>query len=273
MTCISCKSDVSGQFKLVKKPLEPVVGWKKMILTGLPPDTIMEICTSAIQFYNYQTTHEVSLMNARNLKLSERLISVRQYYEGVVEQFRGQVKSLESKIASESRRLTTSSNNDESILKIDSNDFVGDCHWSASQTDMTYGGVASNVAFAGVSRKATFKCSSDPQFVHRETRNSMEYFSTPSSPLIKSELFDDHKRSQQIGDFSIMENESNSNCMGWNNSKDPVSKKLMQSSYSQLPMLLDKITGQRRSSRLASKEYDGGKVPGIKILPYKTRRY
>jgi len=272
MTCISCKSDVSGQFKLHKKSLEPTVGWKKMVLTGLPPDTIMEICTSAIQFYYYQTTHQVSSMNARNMRLSERLNSVRQYYEGVVDQFRGQVKSLESKIASETSRLTSSSTIDESILNVDSNNFVGGCHWSASQTDMTYGGVTSNVAFAGVSRKATFKCSSDPQFVHRDTRSSKDYFTTPSSPLIRSDLFDDYKPSQKIGDFSITQNESNSSRMSWNNSQELMSKKLKQTSYSQLPMLLDKITGQRRSSRLALKEFDGGKVSGSKLVPYKTRR-
>ena len=80
--CVSCR-DTLGQYSIArKKSLNFGEEWKKLILAGLPPDTVMEVCTSAIQFYQNQTGNEVNLMEEkirRNL-ISQMYRIIRNYF-------------------------------------------------------------------------------------------------------------------------------------------------------------------------------------------------
>ena len=286
MTCISCTSDVSGQFKLHKKNLEPAIGWKKMVLAGLPPDMIMEICSSAIQFYYHQTSHQASFLNARNLRLTSRLNSVREYYDSVIEHLSVQIKTLEARLSDQDGFTTRSGNNFKQT--VDSVDVdSGDCQWSvASSNNMMYNDTVEKVDCAGGFSNSTFRSCSDPQFLLRNIpsvesaekmnvpKSKIYYSPNPPSPLLKSGLFDEQTSSRSRGSYPYMNDNSMCDGIEYNNSVLKVHKKSAQSSYNQLPLLLGKITGQRKSSTYdGSSEDNGGSESCRKIMPYRRRRY
>ena len=97
-TCISCR-DTLGQLSIVrKKSLNCNPEWKMLILAGLPPETVMEICASAIQFYQNQTSNELHLMEEKLKRIKSRVESVKEYYEGVIEQCKVDLNTLEDKL-------------------------------------------------------------------------------------------------------------------------------------------------------------------------------
>merc|ERR1719369_508121 len=102
LACIYCNASL-GMYSIVrKKSLSPDPKWRKMILAGLPPDVVMEICSSAIQFYQTQTTEEVNYLEEKIKRVRDRVESVKEYYEGVLEQFKMEIGNLEAKLAERS---------------------------------------------------------------------------------------------------------------------------------------------------------------------------
>ena len=113
LACISCRTDLSGQFRLTKKTLDPGIEWKRMVLAGLPPETVMEISSSAIQFYQHQTSQEVAFLEERIERVMGRVESVKQYYEGVIEQFKREISTLEAKLENRSNSSSNMFNSSE----------------------------------------------------------------------------------------------------------------------------------------------------------------
>ena len=106
--CISCR-DTLGEYSIAKKKsLNFGEEWKKLILAGLSPDTVMEVCNSAIQFYQYQTCNEVNLLEEEIRRMEGKLEAVKGYYEGVIEQIKMEISILEAKLAYKSSSNSTS---------------------------------------------------------------------------------------------------------------------------------------------------------------------
>ena len=80
-----------------------------LILAGLPPETVMEICASAIQFYQNQTSNELHLMEEKLKRMKSRVESVKEYYEGVIEQFKVEINTLEDKLQCQAKSSSSCS--------------------------------------------------------------------------------------------------------------------------------------------------------------------
>ncbi|KAI8885685.1 hypothetical protein K501DRAFT_179197 [Backusella circina FSU 941] len=58
--CPECRSNLGGSEDIVITKLNPTEEYKSSVLAGLRPETIMDICSRAISFYEYQASQEIN---------------------------------------------------------------------------------------------------------------------------------------------------------------------------------------------------------------------
>jgi len=112
LACIYCRASLGimdSDSIVRKKSLNPDPKWKKMVLAGLPPDVVMEICSSAIQFYQRQAMEEVNYLEEKVKRVKDRVEFVKDYYEGVIVQFKMEIGNLEAKLAERSSSSASAS--------------------------------------------------------------------------------------------------------------------------------------------------------------------
>ncbi|ESP00316.1 hypothetical protein LOTGIDRAFT_140959 [Lottia gigantea] len=83
MKCPACDTVVSGRFDIIRVDLKPSEQYKSMVLAGLKPDIVMEICTRSLSFWTYQTHHEKSYQEYVANKAKERSVQLENYYEQI----------------------------------------------------------------------------------------------------------------------------------------------------------------------------------------------
>ncbi|XP_050413464.1 E3 ubiquitin-protein ligase CCNB1IP1-like [Patella vulgata] len=103
--CPACDTIVSGRFDIIRVDLKPSEQYKSMVLAGLKPETVMEICTRSLSFWTYQTQQEKSYQEYVSSKAKERAIQLEQYYEQIVTRTHAELNTLKSQIGTAKKEL------------------------------------------------------------------------------------------------------------------------------------------------------------------------
>jgi len=289
LACISCRTDLSGQFRLIKKTLHPGIEWKRMVLAGLPPETVMEISSSAIQFYQHQTSQEVAYLEERIERVMGRVESVKQYYEGVIEQFKREISALEAKLenTSSSFNMFNSSEGEETRK-------MGDIQ----QVDL---GVPSTLSVGGGWRnlgessgenswdidspqqqqEAGFNFGDDPTHLFNLGVGDQgggggggglvgEGVGARPYKLMRTEITAQNKVKVDGQNMMFMERSS----VVDNFNKTKTTTRSAKSSYTQLPLLLSKFVGVGRTrSAPRLDQRSKGNLSFKQLVPYSSRRF
>ncbi|KAI9295833.1 hypothetical protein K502DRAFT_280394, partial [Neoconidiobolus thromboides FSU 785] len=59
LICPACESNLSEKNDIIITNLKPNETFKNSALSGLHPDVVIEICSKAFSFWNYQVTQEI----------------------------------------------------------------------------------------------------------------------------------------------------------------------------------------------------------------------
>ncbi|XP_048092894.1 E3 ubiquitin-protein ligase CCNB1IP1 [Alosa alosa] len=99
--CPACSSALSGKLDIVRTELSPSEEYKAMVLAGLRPETVLDICARALAFWTYQVHQErlfqeYSLSRTESqLKQMEKILSQQtQSRELELNGMRGEISSL-----------------------------------------------------------------------------------------------------------------------------------------------------------------------------------
>jgi len=276
--CISCR-DTLGQYSIArKKSLNFGEEWKKLILAGLPPHTIMEVCTSAIQFYQNQTCNEVNLFEEKIRRMKGKLESVKGYYEGVIEQFQMEISTLKAKLAN-----TSSSNSTSTIYSASS---VGEgvrmnTRMMSSGSDIMpkeeegwgikrMGDSNSDMNMPSEDDVFGFSHESPPSFVNLDAEvvdyGTEDHGDARPLRLIKTEVTEQNKITVNGQDVMLMERSSVLD----NLKNTKTTTRSARSSYNQLPLLLARLAGKSKSSSMLDARRGEGRNTK-QMIPYRKR--
>ncbi|KAL8622799.1 hypothetical protein ACOMHN_026920 [Nucella lapillus] len=102
-----CLGDTTlpSKYDIVRLDLRPTEQFKAVALCGFKPEIIMEICTRAIAFWNYQCHQERIYQEHLATKSREKTTQLEQYYEHVVNRLQAELTSLKSQITSTKKKL------------------------------------------------------------------------------------------------------------------------------------------------------------------------
>ncbi|XP_052808910.1 E3 ubiquitin-protein ligase CCNB1IP1-like [Mya arenaria] len=103
--CPACQTNLSLKFEIVRNNLQPSEQYKSMILAGLKPDVINEICSRAIAFWMYQSHQEKTYQEYMGNKARERATQLEQYYEQLVSKTSTELNSLKTQIGACKKEL------------------------------------------------------------------------------------------------------------------------------------------------------------------------
>eukprot|EP01135_Chromosphaera_perkinsii_P005001 Nk52_evm10s309 gene=Nk52_evmTU10s309 len=80
LVCPACNTNLPQRFDIVKVQMNPDEAYKSMVLAGLRPEYIMEVCNRALSFWNYQSfqqkcyfEHQASRCNAKVAHAEQKL--------------------------------------------------------------------------------------------------------------------------------------------------------------------------------------------------------
>ncbi|XP_063596787.1 E3 ubiquitin-protein ligase CCNB1IP1-like isoform X1 [Penaeus indicus] len=82
--CPACGAKLTLQSDILRVELDPTEQFKSMILAGLQPEVIMEVCHRGLAFWTYQINQERTYQQHVVKRLRERLQEIQSYYEQVV---------------------------------------------------------------------------------------------------------------------------------------------------------------------------------------------
>ncbi|XP_047484848.1 E3 ubiquitin-protein ligase CCNB1IP1-like isoform X2 [Penaeus chinensis] len=82
--CPACGAKLTLQSDILRVELDPTEQFKSMILAGLQPEVIMEVCHRGLAFWTYQVNQERTYQQHVVKRLRERLQEIQSYYEQVV---------------------------------------------------------------------------------------------------------------------------------------------------------------------------------------------
>ncbi|XP_069044819.1 E3 ubiquitin-protein ligase CCNB1IP1 [Lepisosteus oculatus] len=68
--CPACSSTLSGKYDIIRTELSPSEEYKAMVLAGLRPETVLDICSRALTFWTYQV-HQERLYQEYSLSRAE----------------------------------------------------------------------------------------------------------------------------------------------------------------------------------------------------------
>jgi len=276
--CISCRDNL-GEYSIArKKSLNFGEEWKKLILAGLPPDTVMEVCTSAIQFYQNQTCNEVNLMEEKIRSMKGKLESVKGYYEGVIQQFKKEISTLETKLANKSSSMSTSTFYSASSMGEDE-DVVTSTRMMGSGSDIMpreeegwwmkcIGDSSSDMNMQQEMDVFGFGNETSTPFFNLGAEEVDYGAEDPGDArplrLLRTEVTEQNKITVNGKDVMFMEKSSILDNL--NNTK--TTTRSAQSSYNQLPLLLARLAGKSKSSnKLDTRRRENTK----QMIPYTKR--
>ncbi|KAL4081945.1 hypothetical protein V8B97DRAFT_131435 [Scleroderma yunnanense] len=103
--CPACESSLTEPDDVVVCSLHPTNDYKTSVLSGLSPSIIMEICSRALSFWQYQMHQESSFQQAVTRSLNDRNAQLQKQLENVVREANGEITLLGNKIAELERDL------------------------------------------------------------------------------------------------------------------------------------------------------------------------
>ncbi|KAI6035468.1 hypothetical protein F5J12DRAFT_710283 [Pisolithus orientalis] len=94
--CPACESSLTEPDDVVVCSLHPTDDYKTSVLSGLSPSIIMEICSRALSFWQYQIHQESSFQQAVSRNLNDRNAQLQKQLENVIRE--GKVASTPTHI-------------------------------------------------------------------------------------------------------------------------------------------------------------------------------
>ncbi|GLB33523.1 putative chiasma assembly protein [Lyophyllum shimeji] len=103
--CPACDTTLGEADDVVVSSLHPSNDYKTSVLSGLTPSTILEICSRAISFWQYQIFQENAFQQAVMRSLNDKNAQLQKQLENVVREANGEISLLNNKIAELERDL------------------------------------------------------------------------------------------------------------------------------------------------------------------------
>ncbi|KAJ3880216.1 hypothetical protein F5051DRAFT_324338 [Lentinula edodes] len=102
--CPACESSLSEPDDVVVCSLHPSNDYKTSVLSGLTPSIILEICSRAIAFWQYQIHQENSFQQAVLRNLNDKNSQLQKQLDNVVREANGEITLLNNKTAEDLER-------------------------------------------------------------------------------------------------------------------------------------------------------------------------
>ncbi|KAI6047097.1 hypothetical protein EDC04DRAFT_585983 [Pisolithus marmoratus] len=103
--CPACESSLTEPDDVVVCSLHPTDDYKTSVLSGLSPSIIMEICSRALSFWQYQVHQESSFQQAVSRNLNDRNAQLQKQLENVIREANGEIRLLGDKMTELERDL------------------------------------------------------------------------------------------------------------------------------------------------------------------------
>ncbi|KAJ7937309.1 hypothetical protein B0H13DRAFT_1588984 [Mycena leptocephala] len=103
--CPACETTLSEPDDVVVCSLHPSNDYKTSVLSGLSPSIILEICSRAISFWQYQSHQENSFQQAVVRNVNDKNAQLQKQLENVVREANGEISLLSNKRAELERDL------------------------------------------------------------------------------------------------------------------------------------------------------------------------
>ncbi|KIK08511.1 hypothetical protein K443DRAFT_561411 [Laccaria amethystina LaAM-08-1] len=97
--CPACETTLAEPDDVVLCSLQPTNDYKTSVLSGLTPSTILEICSRAISFWQYQIHQESSFQQAVVRNVNDKNAQLQKQLENVVREANGELIILNNKKA------------------------------------------------------------------------------------------------------------------------------------------------------------------------------
>ncbi|KAH9960489.1 hypothetical protein BC827DRAFT_1132969 [Russula dissimulans] len=103
--CPACETSLTEADDVVVSSLHPSNDYKTSVLSGLNPATILEICSRAISFWQYQIHQENSFQHAVVRSISDKNAQLQKQLENLVREADSEINLLTSKLSDVERDL------------------------------------------------------------------------------------------------------------------------------------------------------------------------
>uniref|UniRef100_A0A8C4QAR2 Cyclin B1 interacting protein 1 n=1 Tax=Eptatretus burgeri TaxID=7764 RepID=A0A8C4QAR2_EPTBU len=108
MKCPACGTILAGKFDIIRIDISPTEEYKAMVLAGLRPDVIMEICSRALAFWTYQIHQERLYQDYMLGKAQNRISHIEKHFEQQLETRTTEVSALKREVGNLRRELEQS---------------------------------------------------------------------------------------------------------------------------------------------------------------------
>ncbi|CAA7260231.1 unnamed protein product [Cyclocybe aegerita] len=95
--CPACETNLTEPDDVVLCSLHPTNDYKTSVLSGLTPSTILEICSRAISFWQYQIHQESTFQQAVVRNLNDKNAQLQKQLENVIREANGELNLLNNK--------------------------------------------------------------------------------------------------------------------------------------------------------------------------------
>ncbi|KAH9173412.1 hypothetical protein EDB89DRAFT_2113951 [Lactarius sanguifluus] len=102
--CVDCANELFSASRLVSS-LHPSNDYKTSVLSGLNPATILEICSRAISFWQYQIHQENSFQHAVVRSVNDKNAQLQKQLENLVREADSEINLLSGKLSDLERDL------------------------------------------------------------------------------------------------------------------------------------------------------------------------
>ncbi|CDW57646.1 zf-RING 5 domain containing protein [Trichuris trichiura] len=99
LACPACDAGLPGKFDIFRINMNPTEQFKSMVLAGQNPETIFEVCSRAMSFWNYQIFQEKLYQEWVSKKLREQAAISERRYEELVTKLQCEIKTMKEKLA------------------------------------------------------------------------------------------------------------------------------------------------------------------------------
>ncbi|KAH7916154.1 hypothetical protein BJ138DRAFT_689197 [Hygrophoropsis aurantiaca] len=103
--CPACETILTEPDDVVVCSLHPSNDYKTSVLSGLSPSIVVEICSRALSFWQYQIHQENSFQQAVTRNLSDRNAQLQKQLDNVIREANGEINLLGNKVAELERDL------------------------------------------------------------------------------------------------------------------------------------------------------------------------
>ncbi|RPD74480.1 hypothetical protein L226DRAFT_75340 [Lentinus tigrinus ALCF2SS1-7] len=103
--CPACETSLTEPDDVVVSSLHPSNDYKTSVLSGLNPTIVLEICSRALSFWQYQMHQEYSFQQALYRNVTEKTAQLEKRLENVIREANGEISLLTNKMSGLERDL------------------------------------------------------------------------------------------------------------------------------------------------------------------------